>query len=387
MVQNYDCYNSRGNIILALGKTLKLVSDQIPRWGNMSFKFLLLLVFFGFILGHSDLANSKIMEKPIKMLNWWKYLDFRIIEKLKKNGIDIDLSLYQSNEVAVARLLSNRDGFDVAVVSNINLSVLEKTETFEFDGVAEIIANRKYLNFLSKSGQCVPYLWGTTLFAYDSRSTREIPQSLAQLYKLKKQGFSIGVLDEPLEMAARIVGDSLHLCPKQSYENIFSSLSGCKEISLKNSKLEFSSKDFLTSYDEFLKNPKVATYGWQGSVFLNLQSAPWIKFNISKDYPIIGADYVCILKNRSKNGPSLERLKKFVETLTNRKNTLLNVESTQYFSPYLGDLDGLHPRVAKIYKKLIAKIKYDPPILIKIPGPREHEEINTWWKGIRYEKK
>jgi spermidine/putrescine-binding protein len=233
----------------------------------------------------------------------------------------------------------------------------------------------------------VPYLWGTTIFAIDGReSFGQIPNTLNELKKLKSKGVRIGVLDDPFEMSARILGDNIEKCAKKNFKKFFSNIGSCGEA-YTESKLGFSPEDFVTTSDEFLQREKIAVYTWQGSVFMNLKNAPWLKFGLPLNHPVIGADYICVLKNSSFSREKKKMLLRIVERISNKKNTTFNVESSQYFSPYENHFSGLNPLVLKLYNDLRKKMSESNPIFLTTPSKSEHKEINSWWKKVRYENK
>lgn len=343
-----------------------------------------------FILLHFLCFNTlaeklvRTADRPIKILNWWNYIDPRVSNKIKDNNFKTEITTYRSNEVALARLLTNKDNFDVAIISNTNVEILAKAGLLNAKIAKKVRNERNYLDLMPNTQQCVPYLWGSTIFSYDSRTNPKAPRSLEQLNQLKAEGFKVGYLDEPLEMVTRIVGDRLDKCSKKSLGDIFSMLTICHETSLENIKFSISSNDFLTSYDEFIKGEKVASYGWQGSVFLNLKNAPWIKFNIAENYPVIGGDFVCILKNKEKDDSRNTEIENFVKLLTDKESTGLNTEVSQYFSPYENDTKFLQPKILELHEELINKAKNKNAIVISTPNEKELSIINKWWKKVRY---
>ncbi len=346
----------------------------------------MITLYFSASLSHAKLSkhNDAPKHTNVKILNWWSYLDDRVASDLKNNGFNLDVSIYHSNEVSLSRLLSKREHFDIAIVSNINLDILLKENIFDTHALDQLSKKRNYIELITKGSTCIPYLWGTTIFAYDSRVSTPPPRSLSALVEMKKNGFAIGILDDPLETAARLIGDNLEDCGNKNLEKIFSQTKNCKDKLSEKFNIGLTPSDFMSTTDEFITKPKTAIYGWQGSVFINLKNAPWLKFNLSSQHPVIGADYVCILKNRANKTTNINQLKKFVEILTNHKNTKANVESNQYFSPYQNDKEGLDPKVISLFDELIELSKKTKPIYINTPTPEEHKELNTWWKKIRY---
>lgn len=334
------------------------------------------------ILGEARKISSK--QSSIRILNWWNYLDERVLRRLKEKGFDPDISIYHSNEVALSRLLSKRDNFDIAIVSNINLDLLLREDIFEKSILSTVIKSRNYNRLIMSNYSCIPYMWGTTIYAYDGRTNPAPPNTLKKLKKMESDGFKIGVLDDPFEMSARILGDNIERCQTKNFKDFFSNIGTCGS-SFSSSELKLEANNFLTTSDDFLKKEKVAVYTWQGGAFTNLKEAPWLKFSLSENHPVVGADYVCILKMSQNSKKRLSKIKQFVEILTDKKSTELNVEASQYFSPYINHNIGLHPKVNELYEGLIRKMEKSEPIFLTTPSSSEHKEINSWWKKIRYD--
>ena len=343
-------------------------------------------IFFGlfaimFIFSEICLSSPE----PIRTLIWWDYLPEKTIQKLKKNGFYPDVSIYNSNEVASSRLFSKREEYDVAIISSVVVNAAKKAQIFEDKILENFTPSRRYKKEVNIHSECIPLLWGVTIFGSDSTSKLE-PKSFKELIELQVSGYKIAVLDDACEVAARLLADGLFFCEKEILPagNTFHSFQTCKNKKLQIPfKLEV--KDFRSSVGEFLLNKQVAVYGWHGEIAQAAKDNPKIKMVVPAEYPVIGADYVCIPKKRAHPKLSEARLRKFVELLTDQESTHWGVQSTQYFSPYENDTQGLRPDVLELYKKLVATLQRSAPVMLTAPSQEEHQLINEWWRKIRYE--
>ena len=88
------------------------------------------------------------------------------------------------------------------------------------------------------------------------KQTSNIPSSLQELIALKKRGYKIGVVDDPYETAARLIGDSKKVCGKSPGDyvggNIFDILSNCRTRSSRRSK-DSNTGDFVSALEDLLK--------------------------------------------------------------------------------------------------------------------------------------
>jgi spermidine/putrescine-binding protein len=322
------------------------------------------------------------------MLIWWDYLDPRVLAKIKNEGYDLDLNIYKSNETALSRLANGKSQFDVAVVSNIVMSALQSGGLFS--PAARLNPEGQVESFLPKgAAACVPYLWSSTVFSYDSRKTNKVPKSLKDLLALKAEGFKIAVVDDPFEVAARLIKDAEVNCKSSSdRSSVFSALKDCSDGKKLLKAGGLAAADFRSSVEDvYIEGNAAASYGWHGAVAGLLANSPWLKLEPAARNPIIGTDNVCILKKPHESKASLERKIRFVKLLTDPESTHWNVETTQYFSPYKNDTIGLKPPVKELRDRIVQAIGKSEAVVITPPSPEVHGMINSWWQELRYGRK
>ncbi len=333
-------------------------------------------------------AESKKSQQPIRTLIWWDYLPNRTIDKLQKNGFYPDVSIYNSNEVASSRIFSKREKYDVAVVSSLVVLASLESNIFDPQILVRLSKSRTYLENVNLFSGCIPLLWGATVFGSDDKSNNNKLNTIENLVTLKKNGYDIAILDDPFELSARLLADGALTCNNKRLQNGFSfkELRSCKKQNFQVP-FAFEKKFFKSSVADFLKSKKVAVYGWHGEIAQAAKENPQIQMVVPQSHPVIGVDYVCIPKDRAHPKLSTEKLVKFVELLTDAESTHWGVESTQYFSPYKNDLQGLSPAVVELYQTLMTVMQKSPPFVLTAPSKEEHQLINNWWRGVRYESK
>lgn len=346
---------------------------------------LIFVILFNFLFAK---ANTKESRQPIRTLIWWDYLPNNTIEKLQKNGFYPDVSIYNSNEVASARIFSKREKYDVAVVSSLVVSASHSSNIFDTQILLNLSKVRPYIDSINVYDGCIPLLWGATVFGSDSLKNQTSLNNIANLMQLRNKGYEIAILDDPFELSARLLADGALSCNTKELSSgiSFKELRKCKTKNIQTS-FNFEKKYFRSSVSDFLKGKKVAVYGWHGEIAQAAKENPNIQLVVPQNHPVIGVDYVCIPKNRAHPKLSKEQLVKFVELLTDPESTHWGVESTQYFSPYKNDLQGLSPAVVKLYQNLMSVMAQSPPFVLTAPDKDEHQLINNWWRGVRYESK
>lgn len=371
-----------GRISPSLNKLRRLRTQLAVRFFGL-LETLIILV--GIVpMSYTSAAPPLAASKTVSVYTWWDYIPSEVIEKLRSKGMKVNIIEYRSNEVALSKLLSGKSDYDIAIVSNWVLRVLEEAHKVDSKILEDLMHKRKYLDFATEfSGACVPYLWSTTTFAADAKNLKEGPMNINSLLALQSREYKIGIVDDPIEFAARVVADNRDKCAdgdqKQDKEqNVFDLLERCPAKNLLETVGKIDRGLFRNTLEPIL-GPKSAIYGWHGVVGGLLASLPTFEFYLPKNNPVVGLDYVCVLKGRKEKS-----LPAFVELLTDEESTNFNIARTQYFSPYVNDTGTYFPKVKKLKEDLLARLKTERPVILTPPKGSVHGKINKWWQKIRY---
>lgn len=362
------------------------VHPLIPR---VTLMFGLVAVSFMNDASASSSIASRSNAKVVRLLNWWDYMAPEVAAKLRANGFDIHLTEYKTNEMAIARLASRSENYDVVILSNVVREAAGK-ELIEKRMFGNLFKQRKYEEtFAGSNHDCVPYLWSTTAFTYDAQQGDRPPSTIAELADLKGRGYKVAIIDDLFEYSARLIADGIRppnqCAARVEPANVLSLLNRCEPRQVLTSPSGISAEDFRSDIEEFLKQEKVAAYGWHGSLVVSASKNPNLKMVMGKKDPIIGFDAVCIVRNRG-SAISLEELRRFVALLTDQSSTIANVRKTQYFSPYQGDRKELLSPALHLYDQVTDRLSRGPAYLIHSPSKDVHMKLNEWWRRLRYAK-
>lgn len=341
-----------------------------------------LLLFLSFILlTFNTFALNK--NESISVYNWWDFITSETQEKLKKEGFNFNVIEYRSNDVALSELLSSKSDFDVVIVSNWVLQVLNKTNYIDKKFNNNLLIKRKYLPFLKNLSEgCMPYMWATTMFAVETNNDNIKPDTLNSLLELKSKGFKISIVDDQMEFMARVFLDNMDKCLKKAeFVDPLNISKDCITTLEKNTKY-FEPKDFRNSIENFI-NQDTAVYAWNGEVGDQLANHPNIRFILPKSNVLLGADFLCIPKKKKYK----KDLFKFIEILTNEKTTAQQASKFQYFSPYVEHKVNYHPKIDKLKQELFERINQSSPVFLAPPQSEVHERINHLWQKVRFGKK
>jgi spermidine/putrescine transport system substrate-binding protein len=119
-------------------------------------------------------------DQVVNVYNWSEYMPKEVLEKFTmETGIKVNYSTYDSNEVLYAKLKTIRgDGYDLVVPSTyfVNrmredgmLLKLDKARLPNFQYLDPALLNKPYD---PNNDYSVPYLWGTTGIAYNSKKIK-----------------------------------------------------------------------------------------------------------------------------------------------------------------------------------------------------------------------
>lgn len=331
-----------------------------------------------------SMSTSQNEIKKVKILAWWEFVAPEVIKNLEKKGYGLEIVEYRSNEVALSKLLAKKVDFDVAIVSNWVLKILIKNNKVDTISLGKTGRQRNYFKFIKnfdKQFNCIPYLWATTAYAIDKSNSNLKNMDLFKLANLKKSGFKIGIIDDPVEFGAMALLSYDKGCAEKTTNGDFlNGLESCDFPSAKIIKNLVNPEDFRSSIQQSI-GKKNALYGWHGEIGEIIEKFDYMDF-VDADHPsVIGLDSVCILK-KAKPAPYLVD---FIAELTGPNLTKINSEKMQYFSGYQNQKINYSPKIQILFDKTIKKIQTKSPAVLSPPSQKVQEKINNWWQKVRYE--
>jgi hypothetical protein len=164
----------------------------------------LLILFCGTVLTTRSLALSKTISLYIR---GGIMFPLKLLQNSKQRASRVNIIEYRSNEVALSKLLSGKSEYDIAIVSNWVLRVLEDANKVEAKTLESLIHKRKYLDFTTQ------FLENPVFHICGRRQpllpTRKILKrglkSIKALLALQSRSYTVGIVDDPIEFAARVV--------------------------------------------------------------------------------------------------------------------------------------------------------------------------------------
>lgn len=317
------------------------------------------------LLIHSNVLKAEV----IQFLNWWDYLPKEVNDDLTKKNIKFRMLEYRSNEVALSKMLNSRNKFDVAIVSNWVIEILNEANLIDNQLLSGLISQRNYSKYLlPKDINCVPLLWAASVYVHSNEEKSSV-KSIHDLIRLKNEKKKIGIIDDAKEFYYAIKVDSKLKNCKNKIRN------ECRELQ------ELKPTDFISSVAESI-NRISGGYGWSGELSLALKSSQNFSFALPRGDVVLGTDYVCALNKKDSNK---KKVLHFIKTLTSNKNIEHYTKSSQYFSPYEEhNYKYLFPKTKELYRNVLKKINKGE--FLRIQHSESAEKINSLWRAVRYNK-
>ncbi len=131
-----------------------------------------------------NLAVAKEKAETLYFYNWTEYIaEDTLANFTKKTGIDVIYDVYDSNEVLEGKLLSGRSGFDLVSPSHdfyktqIRAGVYTELDKSKLPNLKHLdpIIMKVISDAYDKDNRFgIPYLWGTTGFAYNKDKVEKV---------------------------------------------------------------------------------------------------------------------------------------------------------------------------------------------------------------------
>lgn len=155
----------------------------------------------------------------VSLYTWSDYFPAELIDKFKEDtGVTLKVDYYDSNESLEAKLrASDGAGYDVVVPSDYMVQILKDSDLLMKINAADLPNGKNiedsFLDVYFDEGReySVPYLYGTTSFAYNSDMipADEAPTSWADFFNPPASAGGVGIMDdmnEGVNAALRVVG-------------------------------------------------------------------------------------------------------------------------------------------------------------------------------------
>jgi spermidine/putrescine transport system substrate-binding protein len=306
-----------------------------------------------------DLVVDKAkLSAELKFYNWTDYIDPTVLEDFEKEyGVKVVLDNYDANEDMIAKVRAGNSGYDIAAPSDYAVETMWREDLLQpLD--QSLLPNMKNLDpellnkyFDQGNKFSVPYLYGITGIAYNTKSFPEGVDSWSVLFdtaKIANYKGQFSMLDDERETvgaALRFGGQSLNSTDPAAMQTAEELLKAQKE--------------YIAAYNSSDVNRKLASgeyviaHSWSGSAMQarrglgdEFSGNPDINFVIPKEGGMIWMDNLVILKE----SPNAYTAHVFINYLLRPDIAVRITDYVGYLTPNTVALPQLPAEVQELYK-------------------------------------
>lgn len=254
----------------------------------------------GLLILLTPVALARAQQQGTRELNlylWSAYIKPETIKKFEeRTGARVNLDVYDSAEALLSKMLAGNPGYDViapptytltALIQAGVLAELDRDRLTQFENTAPEFKGQAWD---PENRYSIPYLWGVTGIASDSRQVGEI-DSWNALRDPRWAG-KILMLDdarEAIAFGAFLLDEDPNTIDPEVLKRIGRILIDQKPL--------VRAYDSASFDDAVLTGEAVLAQSWSGQIAKIMGEAPWVRFTIPKEGAMLFLDSLAIPKN------------------------------------------------------------------------------------------
>lgn len=236
--------------------------------------------------------------KNIVLYNWTEYIDPDLYGEFEAaTGIKVVEDNYSSNEELLAKLQGGSAGYAVIVPSDyyvdimIQEGMLAKLDKANLPNITNLAERFTQVPYDPGNEYCVPYMWGTTGFGYDSTKISP-PDSWSVFFEPDPSSEIYGrvtMLDDPREAfaaALSYLGYDINTTDEAQ-------LNEAKDALIR-AKAQLAGYDSDTYEDLVASGENLLAHGWNGDFLLAMEDNENIVYVNPQEGGVVFVDNLCI---------------------------------------------------------------------------------------------
>ncbi|NBW80390.1 spermidine/putrescine ABC transporter substrate-binding protein [bacterium] len=262
-----------------------------------------ILAVTGLVVGFGKLKQSANNgRKTLHLYVWTDYIDKDVIKEFEsKHDVRVVEENFPSNEVMISKLKAGGGGFDLIVPSDYMIAsmvqdnLLLKLPKEKIQNLANLTERFQKVDYDPTLEYTVPYMWGTTGFAYNSKKISNPPKSWKEFFDpaiVQPAYKRISLLDDPREVigaALKANGHSLNSVVPEELNQAKQKLLSLKPLISRFDTMSY--KDLLASGDLWIAQ------AYSGDVVKMQVTNPELRYVIPEDGATLWVDNLAIPKD------------------------------------------------------------------------------------------
>lgn len=259
-----------------------------------------LLAAAGLVAGLSFFRQTGVSKNnTLRVYVWTDYLDKSVIREFEtKFNAKVVEENFPSNEVMIAKLQAGGGGFDLIVPSDYMIQTMKQENLLmtlprnKIPNLTHLSDRFKTVSYDPNGEFTVPYMWGTTGFAYNSAKISQPPTTWKEFFDsnfARAADKRISLLDDPREVigaALKSNGHSLNSIAENDLAQAKLKIIGLKQFISRFDTMSY--KDLLASGDLWMAQ------AYSGDVVKMQASNPELRYVIPQDGATLWVDNLAI---------------------------------------------------------------------------------------------
>ena len=235
--------------------------------------------------------------RELNLYLWSNYLAPETIRKFEqRTGAKVNLDVYDSAEALLSKMLAGNPGYDVICPPTYTLAPLIRAGVLadlDHDRLTHLAGTA--LPFIAQNWDrenrfSIPYLWGVTGIASDSRRVASVDSWNALLDpKWKGEILMLDDAREAIAFGALLLGEDPNTRDREVLSRIQRILSDQKPL--------VRAYDSASFDDAILSGEVALAQSWSGQIAKIMKEAPWVRFTIPREGAMMFVDNLAIPKN------------------------------------------------------------------------------------------
>ena len=321
------------------------------------------------------------LSKTLNFYNWTDYFNEELLAKFEEEcGVKVNLDVYANNEDMIAKVQVGNSGYDIVVPSDyavllmIERGLLAELDKANLPNITNMKPEQMGLYYDLENKYSVPYQWGTTGIAYNTKYVENPEQSWSLFFDpeilCQYKGFA-SYLDDEREGTAgalKYLGYSLNDTDPAHHAEARELLIGMKACLS-----SFNSDNYI---QQLVSEEVYIAHAFSGGAALARSENPDIAYFVPEEGGTIWQDNLSVVFD----APNKYTAERFINWLLDPEIGAENTNYIYYFTPNAAS----EPLLNEEYKKILAEGGMNLPseLLPKMEWAKRNDETiifsDTW---------